>query len=458
MTFFRPLRHHSRLLAFSFGMIAAACAIGGPASAQGIPLLRDTETEYLLKSYEDPLAKAAGLDPSAIKIYLVNNMEVNAFVAGGQNLFINSGILLYVHLPNEITGVMAHETGHIAGGHLSRDTDAVAKASIPVLIAKVIGLGAMIAGAGMAGMAVMMGGEEIGAQQMLAFSVVQESTADQMGIRFLDATHQSGLGMLHTFERFADEEARAGAPKNFASDHPMGRERVAQIEKLVDASAYRDVKDSEEAVHKFEMVQAKLAGFVLPVKDVFNRYPMTNVSEPARYARALAYMRQPDLPKAMTEINGLIKDEPANPYFYEELGNIFMSAAKPRDGISAYQKAVDILPTAPQLRVLLASAQLAAEDPKLADAALGNLKAASLIEDDDSFNWYQQAQAYAALKNEPMADLSMGESNYAQGDYPDAVRFATRSQHGLKQGSPDWQRAADIIATSATQIKQMQSR
>ena len=456
MSFYRPFRRHARAWAFAFGFFAAACAIIGPASAQGIPLLRDTETELLLKSYEDPLAKAAGLDPTAIKIYLVNDMVVNAFVAEGQNLFIFSGMLLYVHLPNEIIGVMAHETGHIAGGHLTRGSTAISKASIPALIAAVLGVGAMIAGAGAAGMAVLVGGQEIAQAQFNAFSVVQESTADQMGIRFLDATHQSGEGMLHTFERFANEEARATATKNYSSDHPMGRERVAQIERLVNASAYRDVKDSPESIHKFEMVQAKLAGFVLPVKEVFNRYPLSNVSQPARYARSMAYMRQPDLPKALSEINSLIKEEPSNPFFYEVLGQLYVSMGKPLDGIPAFQKAVNALPTAPQLRVLLASAQLATENPALAAPALANLKAAALIEDDDSSNWRYQGVAYALLKNEPMADLSTAEWAFVQGAYPDAIRFASRSQRGLKQGSPDWQRASDIIAVSTTQMKQRQ--
>ncbi len=454
MNLYHAIRRHSRSLAFALGFVGAACTFASTASAQGISLLSDTETELLMKSYEDPLAAAAGLDPSAIKIYLVNDNSVNAFVAEGQNLFLNSGMLLYVHTPNELIGVMAHETGHIAGGHLSRGRTAIAKASIPMLASLLVGLGAMVAGAGMGGMAFVLGGQEIAQAQYIQFSVAQESVADQMGARFLNATHQSAKGMLGIFERFANEEARAGSADNFASDHPMGRERVAQVEELVRSSPYYDSKDSPESVHRLEMVQAKLAGFVLPVKEVFNRYPLSNTSPAARYARAMVYMRQPDLPKALEEINSLITDEPQNPFYYEVLGQIYVSMSKPLDGVPAFQKAVDIMPTAPDLRVLLASAQLATEDASMAQSALTNLKAALLIDTDNYYAWYQSAHAYYLLKNEPMADLSTAESAFVSGAYPDAIRFASRAQRGLSQGSPDWQRAADIVTISSAQMRQ----
>jgi predicted Zn-dependent protease len=286
---------------------------------------------------------------------------------------------------------------------------------------------------------------------------VQEATADQIAVKSLNATHQSSQGLLDTFRRFAAEEAM-GAYKidPYAVDHPAGQDRVALLETLVDQSPYKDVKDSPAAMHAFLMMKAKLIGYVLPVKEVFNRYPLTDTSEPARYARAMAYSRQPDLPKALAEINGLIKEEPRNPYFYEVLGQIYVNMAKPELGIPAFQKAVDLLPDASQLRVGLAAAQLATERSKLAAPALANLKSALLVENDDAFAWFETAQAYSDLNNQPMADLSTAEQMYAEGAYPQAAQFARRAQRALPAGSRDWERAGDIMAVASIGRKQTQ--
>jgi predicted Zn-dependent protease len=445
------------------GLTLALGLVGGlfvtdPAAAQGLMLLRDTETERALRSYEDPLLKAGGLDPAGVKIYLVNDNSVNAFVAEGQNMFIQSGMILFAHNSLELKGVMAHETGHIVAGHLSRDSEAIQKATIPMLLSMVIGIAAIAAGAGQAGMLILMGGQGIAQQQFNAFSRVQEATADQIALKLLDKTHQSSRGLVATFSRLADEEARAYDRMDpYASDHPMGRERVGNLENLVEASPYKDVPEDPAVEHEYEMIQAKLYGYVAPIQDVMNKFPASDTSKPARYARAMAFSRKPDLPKALSEINSLIKDEPANPYFYEVLGQIYVSMAKPDLGVAAYQKSVDLLPDAPQLRVALAAAQLATERPGLAQPALANLKVALQQDSDDPFAWYEAAQGYSMLGNESMADLATAERYYSVGAMGPAAQFAGRARHGLTQGSPDWQRANDIVAI-AVPLARLQQR
>jgi predicted Zn-dependent protease len=446
-----------RKLCFAAGMAAALLAYGVPAYAQEeIRLLRDTETEEMLRSYEAPLARAAGLDPSP-KVWLVQG-PINAFASygdGGENIFIFSGILLWLRSPNEMIGVMAHETGHISAGHLSRGSYGMKKAMIPMLLSMVVGLGAMIAGAGEVGMAIMGIGQAYAMGQMAAFTRVQESTADQIAAKLLLATHQSPMGMYHTFQRFADEEAMSAYKiDKFAVDHPSGQDRVFDLNDMVDASPYREVQDSPEALHTFQMVQAKLAGYVLPVKDALIRYPESNNSEPARYARAMAYLRQPNLQKALASANSLIAEEPNNPYFYEVRGQIYMSMAKPAQAIPDYQKSVSLRPHAPQLRLALATSQLATEDPALAAPALANLKAANLVENDDVFTWYETAQAYSMLNNEPMANLATAELWYNAGDCKKALVFATRARGKLPQGGVDWQHANDILGATTAQIKE----
>ena len=449
-----------RLKAAILAGLLVAGFTGQTAQAQrGIQILRDTETERVLRSYQDPFSKAAGLTPSAVKLYIVNDPTPNAFVAEGQNIFMHTGMMLYVRNPNELKGVMAHETGHIAGGHLSRGSDAIAKASVPMLLSMALGVAAMVAGAGDAGMAILMGGQTIAQGVFTSFSRTQEATADQMAMRYLTATKQSGRGMAAVFSRFADEEAMLMDQRdNFGRSHPASRERVSSLETLVNASPYRDAYDSDTDLAAYRMIQAKVAGYVLPVSAALTRYPPSDMSKPARYARAMAYFRQPNLQKALAEIQSLIQDEPNNPYFHEVLGQIYVSMSKPQLGITPYQKAVDLLPDAPQLRVGLANALLATERPGLAQPALDHLKIALASENDDAFAWFEMAKAYSLLGNEPMANLSTAERYFNIGAYQQAAAFATRAQRVLKTGTPDWQRAADIASVSGPEAAKQRRR
>ncbi len=437
------------------GFMGALCALTPPASAQALDLLQDTETERLLRSYEDPILTVAGIDPVAVKMYIVNDTSLNAFVAEGQNIFVNAGLFIQLENPNELTGVLAHETGHMAAGHLTRGTAAIAKAEIPMLLSMVVGLAAAVAGAGEAGMIIMGMGQSVAEAQYLQFSRAQEGTADQMGQRFLRLTHQSGLGMVHIFNRMANKSARAGIDESkFASDHPADRDRVALMEDEANASPYRDVPDSPESIHAFQMVRAKVVGYLLPARDVFYRYPLSDTSEPARYARAMVYMRTPNLPRALSEINSLIKDEPKNPYFYEVLGNILVSMGQPEKGIVPFQRSVDLMPDAPELRALLAQAQIATEKLPLEKVGIDNLKISLQQDNDQPFAWYLMAQAYSDLKNEPMANLATAERYYTIGALQPAAIFAVRARQALAKGSPDWERANDIVTVASAQLKQ----
>lgn len=429
------------------------------ARAQNIQLIRDTEIERVMKSYEDPLLVAAGIDPATVKLYLVDDPEINAAATQSpiegeeEDILVNNGTFMQLKTPNQIIGILAHETGHIAGGHLIRDVTAMQKASIPMLIGMAVGIAAMAAGAGGdTGMGAIMMGQQAAQSQFFAFSRAQEATADQMGQRFLLKTHQSGRGMLEVFEKFADEEARgAYYQMAFLTDHPADRERVDLLTREVEASPYKDVPDSPEVLHEFRMIQAKLAGYESKPDSVLQRYPISDQSEEAHYARAMAYFRQPDLKKALEEIDILVKLEPKNPYFWEVLGQINVEMARPDKGIPPYQKSVDLMPDAPLLRIDLAAAQLATEKPALAKPALENLRIALQQENDNTFAWYETAQAYSQLGNEPMANLSTAELDYNAGNTRGAAHFATIAAQELPKGSPEWQRANDIMAVIGPQ-------
>lgn len=444
-----------RTLSFAAGFVGAFLLQFSPAAAQGISLLQDTETERLLRSYEEPILAVSGIDPNAVRMYIVGDTSLNAFVAEGQNIFVNTGLFIQLKNPNELIGVLAHETGHMAGGHLTRGSEAIAKAEIPMLLSMALGIGAAIAGAGEAAMVLMGVGQSAAAAQFFQFSRVQEATADQMGQKYLRLTHQSGMGMVNVFERMANEEAMiVKNPEQFATSHPASRDRVENMRTIAESSPYRDVPDSPQAIHAYEMVKAKIIGFQLPVQDVLYRYPVTNKSAPARYARAMVYMRQPNLKLALEEINSLIKEEPKNPYFYEVLGQIYVSMSQPLKGIAPYQMSVDLMPDAPQLRVALAAAQVATGQKPYEEKAIGNLKIALQQDSENPFGWYQMAQAYSDLGNAPMADLATAERYYTVGDLRKSAVFAMRSRQKLTKGTPDWERANDIIAIAVSQMKQ----
>ena len=444
-----------RLLAFLAGFLGPLLAFAVPAAAQGISLLQDTETERLLRVYEDPILKAAGIDPAAVKMYLVNDTSLNAFVAEGQNIFVNAGAFIELKNPNELIGVMAHETGHMAGGHLSRGTQAMEKATIPLILSTIVGIGAMIAGAGEAGMVLMGMGEGLAEAQYFQFSRAQEGTADQMGQKYLRLTHQSGLGMVHVFERMANDEARmVKNPESYATSHPASRDRVELLQREADASPYRDVPDSPASLHAFNMIKAKVIGYLLPVKEVLARYPLSDKSAPARYARAMVYMREPNFKLAIVEIQSLIRDEPNNPYFREALGQLYVTMSQPTKGIEPYRKAVSLLPDAPELRISLAAAMIATEDRTQETAAVDHLKIALQQDRGQPYAWYELAQAYSDIGNEPLANLATAELKLQTGDLKMAAIFAIRARTALPQGSADWQHANDILAMVQSYMKQ----
>ncbi|MDE3114058.1 MAG: M48 family metalloprotease [Pseudomonadota bacterium] len=456
----RPRRTFARAALFALPALAWLIAAPLPAAAQGISIIRDTEIERVLGGYERPLLEAAGIPPDTVKMRIVDDPSLNAFAAqspyigDSEDIFVNTGTFLQLKTPNQLVGILAHETGHIAGGDVIRGGLAMEKASIPMLIGMAVGVAAMIAGGGEAGMGAIMMGQQAAMAQYLEFSRAQESTADQRGLTYLDRTHQSPEGMLQVFSQMAQEQAMsADYNKQFMSDHPADRERIDELQNRVNASPYKGVKDSPAVVHEFHMIQAKLIGYISDPDAVLGRYPASDGSDEAYYARAMAYFRKPDMNDALAQINTLIKRHPENPYFWEMLGQIYVEMSKPDKGVAPYQKSVDLLPDAPLLRVALAAAQLAVEKQVLVKPALENLKVALQQENDSTFAWYEVAQAYSQLGNQPMADLSTAERFYWSGGMKQAAMFASRAEKKLPKGSIDWQRANDIVAVAGSQTK-----
>ncbi len=437
------------LRAVGLGLVAGAALLASQTSAWAKAGIRDSEIEKILRGYGEPIFKAAGLDEKAVTIYVINDPSLNAFVAGGQNVFVNTGMIMTVDTPNELKGVIAHETGHIAGGHLARGPEAAAKAEVPMLITMLAGVGAIALGAPDLGMALLVGAQSVAQREMLAFSRTQESSADQAGVKFLNATGQSPRGMLSVFDRFADQEALSGYRQDpFVRSHPLSRERISALEGLVDSSPYKDKKDSAQDLADYAMMRAKLRGFIETPEVVLRRYPLSDKSAPARYARAAAFFRSADLDRALPEIDSLIAERPNYAYFWELKGQILVESSRAAEGVPPYRKAAELAPDEPLIQASLGAALLALEDDKVVPEAMKHLKLSLKDEPDNGMAWYYLADAYARSGDDAMAALATAERYYAIHAYPQAMSFAQRAQGKLKEGTGDWQRANDILAVA----------
>jgi len=409
-------------------------------------LIRDVEIESMLRTFEMPVWRAAGLDPNAMHFYIVQDPQLNSFVAGGQNIFMNTGTILRADRPNELVGIMAHETGHIAGGHLARFATEMHDATIKAIIAMAVGAAASVVGHDYGGIGgAMAGGEGVGERSFLSFSVAQEGAADHAALKFLDATHQSSKGLLDFFKILEPEELLSPAQQDpYIRTHPLTTERIEYVQQHVLSSPYTSNPDPPQWIPMLADVKAKLHGFLDPPAKTLEKYPTTDQSVPARYARAIAYYRIPDVPKALAEIDGLIHDQPNNPYFWELKGQILFDNGRVADAVAPYQRAV-VLNNAPLMRVELAQVELETENPALLPKALAQLSDAVTFEHDNPDAWHFLAIAYGRSNNIGMAALSLAEEGMANGDYKTAIQQSQRARQILPPG-PQRQRAEDIEA------------
>jgi predicted Zn-dependent protease len=457
-------RTMTKRVASALGAGLAALAVVSVASApaalaQGLPLIRDTEIENLLNDYAQPIFKAAGFGGGRVAVRIVNNETFNAFVVDGRSVYMHTGALSQAEVPNEVIGVIAHESGHIAGGHMAALRARIAKDQTRALLVQILGLGAMIGGAaaggdtgrevGSAGQGVMMGGNELIMRSLLGERRAQESAADQAGLKYLEATRQSGRGMLTTFERFASQELFSDAQKDaFARSHPVARDRLARLRQLAEQSPYYAVADPPELELRHDMMRAKLSGYIEAPSVVFNRYPVSDNSLPARYARAVAKFRQGGqggVQAALSDVDGLIREQPGNPYFWELKGDFLQKAGRPAEAAAPLRKALQLLRNdAPLISVQLAQVLLAAKDAN-ADEAIGLLRKAIQRETDNSLAYNTLGQAYYNKGLIPQSELARAQGLFYYGAVKQAQEFAKRAQSALPPGTPDWIKADDII-------------
>ena len=416
-------------------------------------LLRDTEIEETLREFTDPILRAGGLMPASVDIYLVNDPSLNAFVTRGQNIFLHSGLILEADTPNQLKGVIAHEAGHITGGHIVRSDYGNRSAYGSMLIAAGIGLAAILAGEGEAGALVLGGAQQFGVLEALSYSRVNESAADQYAAEYMERTGQSGEGLILFFEKFRAQEVLSQARRYpYFRGHPLSSDRIDALRERVGESEFSEVTDTPEELHKHAMMQAKLRGFLNGPAEVYSRFPLSDQSQPARYARAVANFKQADLRNAIKEIDSLIEEEPENPYFHELKAQILYESGQGVAAIEPSQTALELKPDAPLLEIALAQAILQSRDPGDYDKVVELIKSALQTEPTNSYGWYLLADVYERQGKTALAQYATAERFYAIGDINSARSFAQRAQEDLDRSLPQWRRASDIIVVSETQL------
>lgn len=448
----------SRLVRMVMLALMLGLATARPAAAQseggGPSVLRDTETEVLFAHVAKPLVEAANLDPKSVKVVLLNDSEINAFVAGSQNVYVNSGLITNADNVNQLQAVVAHELGHVAGGHAIRMGEGVKAATGMTIATMVLGAIAIAAGAGDAGLGLMMMGQQAAMGEFLAFTRAQETSADLAGASYLSKAGISGKGSLEFFKKLQNQEYRIAiyAKDSYDRTHPLSSERISILENLYKKDPAWDKPTDPALEASFQRVKAKLIGFI-NARQAITKYPESNKSVPAHYARAYAYHLGAYPEKALYEADELLKTAPHDPYFLELKGQILLEGGKPAEAIEPLREATERSGKAPLIASMLGHALISTEDPKNFAEAKQILKTAVAIDNENPFAWYQLGMIYGQEGDTPRAALATAERNNLEGNPKLALASAEMAMRGIPTGTPDYLRAQDIAMVSKIELK-----
>jgi len=428
-----------------------------PAFAQsrggGVPIVRDAEIEALVADYAAPILKAAGLGGRGVRVILVNSQSFNAFV-DGRRIFINTGAIMQAETPNEIIGVIAHESGHLAGGHQERLREQLSRARNMAIIGMLLGVGAGVAGAASgsgnaagAGAGIAMGSSEIAMRSVLNYQRTEEMTADRLAVNYLNATGQSTKGMLDTFERFASALSLTGTQiDQYRISHPLPRERIANLEELARKSPYFNKTDSPALQMRHDMARAKIAAYSGNMGALQRMFRSNPGGLPARYGNAITTFLNGSARSALPKFDALIKEQPKNPYFQEMRGEVLLKANDAAGAAKAFQKAVSLDPRkSPLLRMSYGRALMLTGAKANMPTAIKEIKAGIASDPEFPGGYGYLAQAYGQQGDMALADLATADMNYYSGKLQQAQIFAIRAQKQMKPRSPEWLRAQDII-------------
>ena len=439
-----PVRSVSRLALSAVVIAGGLIASAGPASAQGESLIRDTEIEEILHRDADPILRAANIDPKNVQIVLIGSKDMNAFAAP-RVMGVNTGLIVETKTPNELQGVMAHETGHLAAGHSARSGEMNAAGMKPFLLTMGLGLLAAIAGSPEAAAGLVGSASYFGALGAIGFSREQESRADQAGATLMEKAGLSGRGLADFFDNFRYQEVFDEARRYaYFRTHPISSERIEALRSRVSKQSNYDKVDSPEAVAEHAIMRAKLDGFINP-QVAITKYDEKAKDYPSRYARAIAYYQLKEPDKALKLIEQLLSEQPDNPYLYELKGQVLFEFGRTAEAEAPQRRSVQLKPEAPLLHINLGQTLIAMDDKKKVAEGITELKRSLTQEEDNAVSWRLLAEAYDKVGQDGLARLATAEYNFNIGDMRQARVFAMRARDKLSKNTPEWRRATDIV-------------
>jgi predicted Zn-dependent protease len=456
VTLHAPLHLLGRAIAATLILVLSV----SPAAAQSV--LRDAETEALFHDMAAPIVSAAGMDPKAVDLILLNDNSINAFVAGGQAIYIHSGLINAADNAQEVQGVIAHELGHITGGHVIRGDEGSKPATGITLLSLLLGAAAAAAGSAEAGMGVFMAGQQAALGKYLAFSRAQESSADAASVGFLAKAGISGRGSVDFFKKLQSQEFRYGFKRNaeaeFYSTHPMTADRLTTMQDSFEHDPAWNKPADPALQARFLRVKAKLIGYLAEPAATLAAYPEWMTDAPARYARAYAFHKEALMDKALAETTALLAQDPNDPYALELEGQVLLESGKPVEALAPLRRAVQLTQNAPLIATTLGHALLATEDKANFGEAERVLKTAVARDRDNPFAWYQLGVVYEAQGDTPRAQLSSAEQQMGEMKLPEAMQNAEAAELALPKGSPDWLRAQDIAMSARAMIERTRKK
>lgn len=421
--------------------------------------IRDAEIENYLHTLAAPIYHAADLDPHSITIVIVESNVINAFVAEGMNEFFYTGLLQLTDSPEQLAGVIAHETGHIADGHLIRGREEMENASAEAIFGMILAAAAgLAAGSGQAAAGGISGAQQVAERSFLSFSRTVEASADAAGMSFLDKAGISTRGMLEFFRKLeGQEDLPVDRQAEYVQTHPLTQNRIDAVQEHFDHSppTLQNAKLDPKFYEMHERMKAKLLGFIQP-ETALLRYTDKDPRLFARYALAIAAYRTSQTQRALNLIDGLIKEEPQNPFFYELKGQILFENTRVQEALPMYKKANELLPNAALLRQAYGHVLLESHNSSDVDLAIQQLLEANRLEDREPFTWHLLSVAWGRkgeltkdAQFDGMATYALAEEAAAQGHDKAAGQLAERAMKGLPKGSSYWLRAQDIKLTTA---------
>ncbi len=428
---------------FAFLMAMCVCTSGWAASQ-----ISDTETERMIGELIAPLGDAAGIPKGRLKIHIIDDDDFNAFVMGGEDVYVYTGLLKQIKTPDALQAVVAHELGHMIGGHMAQMRDRMAAEMKRTMLIQALGVGLMVAGGNPSlGAGVLGGASGVAQQSMLAFSRDEERIADNMGVDLMIRASQNPNGFIDVLKQMHEMTGALEEKINpNRINHPRTTERLNNVREYLDKLDYDYIPDKTLTTRRtddYEMVRAKLVGYLDSPAQVREKYPYSDKSDAALYARAIANMQGGNLDGARMGTQTLISRTPDNPYFWELMGDIQYQFGHYDDSVNAYEKSLEMAGNAPQIQTALALVLVERNKPGDNIRAIELCKRALLAEQMPLTYW-TLSRAYG--NTDPgRSDWAMAEYYEMINKHQDAKKYAKRAKKNLKKTEPEYIKADDIL-------------